>query len=72
MTTCADVTDCLLFRHLALFLGGVDLGNEDFMDYDREAHLCRLGVVLTRRVPAINFDLVRAWNRHELLLFLQT
>jgi hypothetical protein len=23
MTTCADVTDCLLFRHLALFLGGV-------------------------------------------------
>jgi hypothetical protein len=49
------------------------LGNEDFMDYDREAHLCRrLGVVLTRRVPAINFDLVRAWNRHELLLFLQT
>jgi hypothetical protein len=26
MTTCADVTDCLLFRHLALFLGGVGLG----------------------------------------------
>jgi hypothetical protein len=25
MTTCADVTDCLLFRHLALFLGGVAL-----------------------------------------------
>jgi hypothetical protein len=25
MTTCADVTDCLLFRHLALFLGGVGL-----------------------------------------------
>jgi hypothetical protein len=25
MTTCADVTDCLLFRHLALFLGGVGI-----------------------------------------------
>jgi hypothetical protein len=25
MTTCADVTDCLLFRHLALFLGGVGM-----------------------------------------------
>jgi hypothetical protein len=36
MTTCADVTDCLLFRHLALFLGGVDTCYQTGSDLARD------------------------------------